>query len=397
MGLKKYFGPSTLVAAAFIGPGTVTTCTLAGATTGYSLLFALAFSILATVVLQEMSARLGLITQSGLAEAIRKESPKAFKVFFLALVFIAILIGNAAYEAGNLSGAALGMDLVIPNFNYWQLVLGACSILLLYFSSYKTLEKILIALVFLMSVCFLITAIWVKPNLVDLFSGFIPKRLDQSNLLLVLGLIGTTVVPYNLFLHASTIKSKWKESSALKELRKESLIAILFGGFISMCIIVTSSGTIYGTGKEIANAADLSLQLEPLLGPFAKYMMALGLFAAGITSSITAPLAAAFCARGIFGWKENNKDYKFIAVWLFILLVGIVISLLGIKPIRIIQLAQVANGILLPIIACFLLYIMNKKELLGEYRNGLIRNIFGILIIGITLLISFKSLFAVFG
>ena len=396
MNIRKYFGPSTLVAAAFIGPGTVATCTLAGANSGFDLLFALTFSILATLVLQEMTARLGLVTQSGLGEAIRENIPKAFKWLFLSLVFLAIIVGNAAYQAGNLSGAALGMQVLFPNFNYWQLVLGLIAMVLLYFSKFKSLEKVLITLVLLMSVCFLITAICVKPNLADLFAGFIPGRIEESHLLLALGLIGTTVVPYNLFLHASTIKEKYKDPSQLATLRTESAVAILLGGLISMCIIITSASTIYGTDNEVANAVDLGRQLEPLLGSWAKYVMGIGLFGAGISSSITAPLAAAYCARGIFNWNADDKDIKFRGVWFFILILGIGFSSLSVKPIQIIQVAQIANGLLLPIVAIFLLYIMNKKSLLKEYVNTPFRNTLGILIVGLTLLLAFKSFNAVF-
>lgn len=396
MKLKNYFGPSTLVAAAFIGPGTVTVCTLAGAQAGYSLIFALVFSVFATLFLQEMSARLGLVSQSGLGEAIRNETPQHLKYLFLGLVLIAIIIGNAAYEAGNLSGAALGMKVIFPNFDYWQLILGILAILLLYFSQYKLLEKILIVLVIAMSLCFLFTAIWVKPNLSAVLKGFVPSNLEGGNLLLALALIGTTVVPYNLFLHASTVSSKWKDKSKLSDLRKENLAAIILGGFVSLCIIITSAGTMYGTETVIENAVDLSLQLEPIIGVWAKYVMGLGLFAAGLTSSITAPLAAAYCARGIFAWSKDPKDKRFVSIWLLILMLGIVFSSLGFKPILIIKIAQIANGILLPIIAVFLLYIMNQKKVLGDYVNSTWRNIIGIIIIAITLIIAFKSFNAVF-
>jgi len=163
-----------------------------------------------------------------------------------------------------------------------------------------------------------------------------------------------------------------------------------------MCIIITSASTIYGTDIEVTNAVDLGRQLEPLLGSWAKYVMGIGLFGAGISSSITAPLAAAYCARGIFNWTADDKDVKFRGVWFFILILGIGFSSLGIKPIQIIQVAQIANGLLLPIVAIFLLYIMNKKSLLKEYVNTPIRNTMGIVIVGLTLLLAFKSFNAVF-
>ena len=135
--LSKYFGPSTLVAAAFIGPGTVTTCTMAGVNSGYTLLWAMIFSIIATVVLQEMAARLGWITRQGLGEAIAKQFPSGVeKGLSIVLVLGAIVIGNAAYEAGNLSGGILGMELLIGEHQVWPIILGTIAFGLLFFGHY---------------------------------------------------------------------------------------------------------------------------------------------------------------------------------------------------------------------------------------------------------------------
>ena len=124
--------------------------------------------------------------------------------------------------------------------------------------------------------------------------------------------------------------------------------------------------------------------------------MAIGLFAAGITSAITAPLAAAYVASGCLGWSSNMKTKKFRAVWMFILIVGVISSSSGIKYIEIIKFAQVANGILLPVIAGFLIWIMNKTSVLGVHRNNLKQNIFGIMILAITVFLGLKSIAKVF-
>ncbi|MFK7954361.1 MAG: divalent metal cation transporter, partial [Ekhidna sp.] len=126
--LKKYFGPSTLVTAAFIGPGTLTVCTISGANFGYTLLWVLLFATISTIILQEMAARLGLITQRGLGEAIRSQIQHPIvKWLSIALVFTAIIIGNAAYEAGNISGAVLGISSVAGESSDWALIIGAIS------------------------------------------------------------------------------------------------------------------------------------------------------------------------------------------------------------------------------------------------------------------------------
>ncbi|MEN0006898.1 MAG: divalent metal cation transporter, partial [Bacteroidota bacterium] len=138
MNLKKYFGPSTLVAAAFIGPGTLTTCTIVGVQTSYSLLWAMLFAIAATIVLQEMAARLGFVTQEGLGEAFRKQFTQPlsrYLVFFL--VIGAILVGNAAYEAGNISGGILGLDLLVGEYQLWPVIIGIVCFTLMYFGGYQ--------------------------------------------------------------------------------------------------------------------------------------------------------------------------------------------------------------------------------------------------------------------
>ncbi len=397
MSKNKLFGPSTLVAAAFIGPGTITICTLAGSQSGYTLLWALLFSVIATIVLQEMAARLGLITQAGLGEAIQKYQSNAIaKIALVFIVFAAIIIGNAAYEAGNISGAILGLDLISGDFNGWAIVIGGIAGILLYVGKYKWIERLLVGLVLIMSACFFLTAILVKPDITSLLNGVVPSTFKDKELLLVLGLIGTTVVPYNLFLHASSVKEKWTEPSDLKWLRIENYVAIGIGGFVSACILITAGTTLHQLKIEVNNAADMAIQLEPLFGTSAKYAIAIGLFAAGISSAITAPLAAAYAANGLFGWKTNIQDNRFRLVWGIVLLIGVVFSSLGFKPILIIQFAQIANGILLPIIAGYLLYLMNQSAILGKYTNNTLQNIIGGIVVLITVVIGLKGINAVF-
>lgn len=393
--LKKYFGPSTLVTAAFIGPGTLTVCTISGVNHGYSLLWVLLFATLSTIILQEMAARLGLITQKGLGEAIRSEiSHPIFKYVSICLVFIAIIIGNAAYEAGNISGASLGLSGVFGGSNIWPMVIGVFALIILLVGKFKLMERILIGLVLIMSFVFLVTAIVVKPNFSEILSGLFVPSLNSSNQLAILGLIGTTVVPYNLFLHASAVSKKWNDPSELSSLRKENAVAIGLGGLISMAIVITSASAVFS--GDISGINEMAIQLEPLLGRWAHYFLAAGLFAAGISSAITAPLAAAYTAKGIFGWNGNEKEWKFRCIGIVVLLIGTLSSMLGYKPVSVIQVAQIANGILLPVIVFFLVYISNKKSLLGKYVNKTWQNALALLVILISLIISFRSLNSVF-
>ena len=383
----KNLGPGILVTAAFIGPGTITTCTLTGAGFGYTLLWGLVFSVVATIILQEMTARLGIIGQKGLGEALRQQFRNPFlKAMAIILVLSAILIGNAAYETGNILGASLGMieisQVSIINIwgfelQIWGPVIGIIAFALLIMGSYKSLERILIALVLLMSVAFISTTIIIGPKLLPILKGMFIPSLPDGSILMLIGLIGTTVVPYNLFLHASVVQEKWKNKSDLSTARTDLLYSIILGGLVSMSVVITAAVAFYGTNTEIRGASDLASQLKPLLGNWAGIIMSIGLFSAGISSAITAPLAVAYATSGILGWKADLKSWRFKAVWMIILFIGIIFSATGFSPIQAIMFAQVANGILLPVIAVYLLIIMNSKKLLSGYTNNLIQNIIG--------------------
>ena len=404
--IKNWFkksGPGTLVAAAFIGPGTVTLCTLAGVNFGFHLLWAMVLSIVATIVLQEMASRLGIISQKGLSEVIRSEikHPIINKLILL-LILSAIVVGNASYEAGNISGGILGLETITGEFrivlgnyslNILSFVVGIIAFTLLYIGSYKFLERVLVMLVLIMSLSFLITAFLTKPDIFNILEGALIPSFPEGSFLTILGLVGTTVVPYNLFLHASLVKEKWNNPKDLKEVRKDTIVSIALGGLVSMAIIISASSI--GLG-EISSAADLAKSLAPLYGDFASYFLGIGLFAAGITSAITAPLAAAYVARGCFGWKSDLKSKQFRAVWFLILLLGVVFSSLGLKPIEIIKFAQVANGVLLPVVAGILLWMVNKKVVLGNYVNSKFQNILGFIILIITIFLGLRGLDKVF-
>jgi Mn2+/Fe2+ NRAMP family transporter len=399
----KNVGPGVMVSAAFIGPGTVTVCTLAGVHFQYSLLWALLLSIIACIILQEMSARLGIISQKGLSECIREELKNPFlKAGAIVLVFSAIVVGNAAYEAGNITGAVLGITAITSplsieigdfSLNAWSLLIGAIAFALLAIGNYKILERVFIVLVALMSLSFLITAFLVKPDIIEILKGLLIPSTSSADILTVIALVGTTVVPYNLFLHASLVKEKWKDPSDLKIARKELSWAIVLGGVVSMAIVISAAAINLDT---VTSAVDLAVGVKPLFGEFATWFIGIGLLAAGITSSITAPLAAAYVVKGFFGWEKGLKSLKFKAVWSAILLLGIFFSSLQLNPIEIIKFAQVANGLLLPVIAIFLFWIVNKTSVLGEYRNTLKQNVLGIIIIGITIFLGAKSIYTVF-
>jgi len=375
---RQVFGPGFLVAAAFIGPGTVTSCSLAGAQFGYALIFALIFAVATTLILQEMTGRLSLGSGYDLGQSLR-EFPKnqSTKILFVILTLSSITFGCAAYEAGNLVGGALGLEMVSSlSKKIWVLLISLLAAFVLSRKKYRIIEKFLIFLVFFMSLSFLITLILVKPDLPAVFKGMIPTFPDSS-LFLVLALVGTTIVPYNLFLHSSSVKEKWNNKEDLKDVKKDLLVSIGLGGLISISIVVTSAVAFYEKGIALESGAQMAQQLKPLFGSFTNILFGMGFFAAGLSSAITAPYAAAFASSGILGWKEGHNSRNFRAVWMGVIGIGLIVSLFDFNPLAIIVFAQVANGLVLPVASIFLLIVLNNRKKMQDLVNTPVQNVVG--------------------
>ena len=376
------FGPGLLVVAAFIGPGTVTTASVAGANFGPALLWAVVFSSLATMVLQEMCARLGVVSGQGLGEALRITfADSRLRVLVLAFVVVGIGGGNAAFETGNITGAAIGLAILtgLP-LPLWAVAIGSGACLLLALGVYRHIERVLVLLVAGMSLVFVLTAIQAGPS-VDMMAGMLLPSLPDGSGLLIVALIGTTVVPYNLFLHAKAVQERWGEAvsgqRALSAARCDSFVSVGIGGVVTLAIVSTAAAAFFTQGIHIDSPAQMAGQLEPLLGPAAQYFFAFGLLCAGLTSAITAPLAAAYATAGVLGWEQDLKSWRFRAVWASITLIGTLLAAMGQRPVAAIIVAQAVNGLLLPGMVVFLLVVMNRPELLGEHTNGPVANLCG--------------------
>ncbi len=379
---KFRLGPGLLVSAAFIGPGTIVTASTAGAGYGAALLWTIVFAVAAAIVLQDMAARVGIAGRQGFGESIRASiaSPALRRTLTL-LVGAGILLGNAAFQAGNLLGASLGFNLLTGfHANIGVLLMGGTAAALLLSGRYKTIQNVLIGLVVTMSVVFCIVAALTTPSIRELAAGVLVPRIPPGGLLVVLALIGTTVVTYNLFLHASTALEQWPDAARndanVREARFDTIISVALGGLVTASVLVTAM-PLQGLGGEVS-AATIGQRLEPLLGPVAPLLFGAGLFAAGLTSSITAPLAAAYAAAGAFGWTSDLGSARMRMAWGFVLVTGLLSALLfGGSPFRVIVLAQASNAILLPLLLVFLLVIANRTEIMGRFRNSRLSNVLG--------------------
>lgn len=377
------FGPGLIIAASFIGPGTITTSIVTGASFGFTLAWAVVFSILATIVLQEMSGRLGIATRLSLGEALRAVfANKLARGIMVVLVVAAIGVGGASYAGGDTTGTALalttvtGLDMRVIVV-LLILLIGA----LLWTGSYKAIEVVLTVMVVLLGVIFLLTAIVVQPPLGEMFAGMFVPHVPSGALLTTIALIGTTVVPYNLFLQSSLVQEKWGREldaqASIRESRVDTAVSISVGGLITLAVMATAMGAMYLNGMAAETGEDLTRALEPLLGDAAPWVFATGLFAAGFTSAVAGPLGAAYAISGTLGRSTDLKSTPARAVWISVLVIGGAIAVTGINPVQIIIIAQAANGLLLPIIAIFLMVVMNNRKLMGPFRNGPAANILG--------------------
>ena len=367
-------GPGFLVTAAFIGPGTILTASRAGAEFGLSLLWALLFSLVMTFVLQEMALRLGLVKRLALTTILRDAvTQPVFKWGFLVLVGLAIVVGNSAYEGGNLTGAAAGAALIFGgDLRVWLILLAFVCALLLLWGRYQSFERILVVLVALMAAMFSLSAVVMVLNSEVADIRLLPSAPSDPSEWIVLALIGTTVVPYNLFLHASLVQRKWADGvpldQAISAARRDLAISLAIGGIVTIAVMVTAA-YLYRGGAAPSQLSDLPAQLAPVAGPFAEMAFALGLLAAGLSSALTAPLAASLTLEGAFHRDNQPSRRLFRSTWALVLLCGAGFAVTSQQPVELILIAQVTNALLLPLLALILIVLAARTSIMGQHAS----------------------------
>ena len=383
----------SIISAAFIGPGTVTTATKAGADCGFQLLWTLGFATIACVVLQEASARATIYSGLNLGQAIKKHF-QGTKMELPAIILVvgAIILGCAAYETGNILGSVEGVALMFPGVEKWMIVavLGILSALVLAMKDIKIISNIMGAFVFLMGFTFIAVAILGRPAIGDIANGFVPTLPNRDGVsLLVLGLIGTTIVPYDIFLGSSVVQKE----TTIRDMRIGVTISIVIGGLISMAILIVGTQMSEGAQAEGFSYELLAKTLESHVGQGAVYVFGIGLFAAGFTSAITSPLISALTAKSLFSKDSSNNDIKdgrsFIAVSYAVLSIGLIFGFMQVEPVPAIIMAQAFNGLILPFVSIFLFMIVNDEKIMGrEHVNSLGSNIAMIIVTWMTLVLG---------
>lgn len=390
-------GPGLLVVGSFIGPGTVTSSTRAGANFGYQLLWCVAFSVIAVIVLQGMASRLGIVTQKGISENLIEELKgyPVLKNFMVFLVAAAILLGGVAYMSGDLTGTAVGISaltgiptkIIAPLWGVCILFLNAQE------NAIKKLEGLLTVCVSIMALVFVITMFVVKPNWGEVFSGLIPT-VPSGAIMNCVALIGTTVVPYNLFIHATSSRQTWSDPDQIPLAEFDVKVSMIIGGIITAAIMVTSGAVM--RGMEVNSAIDMAVQLEPLLGNLSVPFLATGLIAAGISSAVITPLGVSYVFAGLFGWELSKKDKRYFFTNIGIVVFGIIGAATGFNPLTIIMAAQAVNGVFLPVSVAVLVWLASKSSVMGQYKNKTYQTILGAAVFGISLVIGVSSVMSLF-
>jgi Mn2+/Fe2+ NRAMP family transporter len=373
------FGPGFITANVDNDPGGILVYSQAGAKLGYTLLWTLIPITIALIVVQEMAARMGAVTGKGLADLIREEFGLRATFFTMAILGIADF-GNIMAE---FAGLATGMGIFHVS-KYIVVPLGALLVWgVVVRGSYKPVEKILI-LFSLIYFTYPISAILAHPDWHQAIKDtFVPVVSKQSEyLILVVGLVGTTITPWmQFYLQASIVeKGIGKRQYALS--RWDVILGCIVTDVIAFFIVVACAATLYVSGNHnITDASEAAQALIPLAGKFAGLLFAVGLVNAALLSAAILPLATAYnICEGLGVESGINKKFSEAPTfyWIYTLLIGGAAALVLIPRLPLIKLilfSQVANGMLLPFVLIFMLKLVNKHELMGNQRNSLFANI----------------------
>jgi Mn2+/Fe2+ NRAMP family transporter len=373
------FGPGFITANVDNDPGGILTYSQAGAKFGYALLWTLVPTTIALIIVQEMAARMGAVTGKGLSDLIREEF--GFRVTFFTMLILGIAdFGNIMAE---FAGMASGMGLFGVS-KYIAVPIGAALVwMMVVRNSYKPVERILI-IFSLVYFSYVISAILAHPNWKAAIHDTIVPTVSRSSeyLVMVIGLIGTTITPWMQFYLQASIVEKGIGKKQYGLSRWDVILGCIITDVIAFFIVLACAATLYVSGvHNISDAADAAAALKPLAGQWAFLLFAIGLVNASLLSAAILPLATAYNICEGLGFESGiNKRFSEAPAfyWLYTLLIAFgagVVLLPGIPLLKVLLYSQVVNGVLLPFLLIFMLILVNKKELMGEYRNSRIVNV----------------------
>ena len=385
-------GPGIIAASSGNEVSGIATYSSAGAEYGYTLLWTFIPMTVFFIVAQEMCVRMGVVTGQGLADLIREQ----FGVRWTALVMLALVIANSGIIVAEFVGIAQASELfgisryatvpVTAAVIWWLVVRGTP----------KRIEQVflLMSLVFL---AYIFAAFLAKPDWNTVGREFVTPsfNLDSGYLFTVMALIGTTITPFMQLYVQSSVVEKRMDKEDLKLARTDAILGVVFANLIAAFIVISTAATLYSKGIKLNDAADAAQALVPVAGVYAKYLFAVGLFGAAMLAMGVLPLATAYSLSEALGFEKGlSRSFReapiFIGIFTSLVVFGVIIALIpGIPQFKLLLLTQCINGLLLPVLLIAIVSLANNSEIMGEYRNRFVHNVFAI---GTTAIISILSL-----
>lgn len=393
--IAKFFkrsGPGIIAGGADNDPAGISTYSIAGASTGFSLLWLMILATPMLIAVQAMCAKLGDVKRKGLATILKEHFPRP--IAFLAVLILVVC--NTITIGADLAGMAEATSLVFKT--HYLVWIAPFSLIILYiviFENYKIIRKYFLWLILVFS-AYIIAGFLAKPDWGKILREIILPSVTLSPVysMTTLALLGTTITPYLFFWQTKEeVEEKEPRQITLKEAKNEDVIlapGFIFSNLISIFIIISTGAVLFGkTG--IGTAADAAQALEPLAGQSASLLFAIGIVGAGFLAVPVLATTTAYAVAELFGWRGSlseklNKAKGFYFVISLSIMVGLIISFLRIDPIKALFYSQVLAGFSAPLLLVLLLLLCNNKKIMGEYRNGWFDNFFGTLAVALMIL-----------
>jgi len=376
--LLAVVGPGIITANVDNDAGGITTYSVSGAHYGYALLWMMPLVAIALIIVQEMSARLGVVTGKGLADLIRER----MGVRITALILALLMFVNLANTVSEFAGVAASME-IFGVSKYISVPLAAVVVwLLIVKGNYKIVERVFLV-ASTIYLAYVVSGLLAAPDWSEVGRSIVSPsfHLDVGYVTIFVTIIGTTIAPWMQFYQQSSIVDKGLQVKDYAYERVDVVIGSLFAVFVAAFITIACADTIYKSGLNIETAKDAALALGPLAGKYASILFALGLLNASLFSAAILPLSTAYTVCEAFGWENSvSRDLKdapiFFGIYTAFIILGAAIILLPIKSlIQAMLISQTFNGVLLPVILITMLVLINDKHLMGKFRNGRLFNI----------------------
>lgn len=385
-------GPGIIAASSGNEASGIATYSSAGAEYGYSLLWTFIPMTIFFIVAQEMCVRMGVVTGQGLADLIREQ----FGVRWTALIMLALVIANGGIivaefigigQASELLGVSRYISVPLTALAIWWLVVRRTG---------KSIERIFLAMS-LIFLSYILSAILAKPDWAAVGKEMVTPtfQLDSGYLFTVVALIGTTITPFMQIYVQSSVVEKGMDKEDLKIARTDAILGVVFANVIAAFIVISTAATLHSQGIKLNDAADAAVALAPVVGSYAKYLFAIGLFGAAMLAMGVLPLATAYSLSEALGFEKGlSRSFReapiFLGIFSALIAFGVIVALIpGIPQFKLLLLTQCINGLLLPVLLIAIVRLANNSEIMGEYRNGVVHNIFAY---GTTVIISALSL-----